>query len=417
MLSSNKRDSTIVRSTNKPFVFYRTRYVMPMSTPIIENGAVVVRDGVVIAFGKYGDLKNHYSSASHHDCGEVILMPGLINAHAHLDYSMMRGQFTPGMNFTHWVQALNAIKKTLSSQDILKAIEEGARELFSWGCTSLYNVESFADLIGNIPPLPMRLWQFIEVMDIRGREQGIQGLASIEGLLKKKELMSCNFGVSPHAPQTSSQGLYRAAGLLAKKYQLPLCTHLAESEEEVEMFTQGEGVLFHFIKNYGRDMSDCGFQTPIQALLKNDLLPEGAMLVHMNFLNREDRLMLRERGNDFYIIHCPKTHHFFKRPPFDWKFFYKNGYRILLGTDSLASNNSLNLFEEMQCMAASAPELPPEEILKMVTLHPALSAGMQGYLGEISRGAFADMIAIPFAGKFAKITQAVIENKIFPKVI
>jgi cytosine/adenosine deaminase-related metal-dependent hydrolase len=390
---------------------------MPMRTPIIENGAVVIRDGVIVACGKYSDLKKHYSSVSYHDCGEVILMPGLIIAHAHLDYSMMRGQFTPGMSFINWVQALNAMKKTLSSQDLLKAIVEGAHELFSWGCTSLYNVESFADLIENIPPLPVRLWQFIEVMDVRGREQGIQGLANIENLLKKKELMSCNFGISPHAPQTSSQELYRSAGLLAKKYQLLFSTHLAESEEEIEMFTKGEGLLFHFIKNYGRDMSDCGFQTPIQALLKNDLLPGGAMLVHMNFLNREDRVLLRERSNDFYIIHCPKTHHFFKRPPFDWMFFYINGYCILLGTDSLASNHSLNLFEEMQVMAASAPELPPEEILKMVTLNPALATGMQGYLGEISRGAFADMIAIPFAGKFAKITQAVIENKIFPKVI
>jgi cytosine/adenosine deaminase-related metal-dependent hydrolase len=97
---------------------------------------------------------------------------------------------------------------------------------------------------------------------------------------------------------------------------------------------------------------------------KNNLLPRGSMLVHMNVLSNQDRLLLAPRGHDFSIVHCPKTHRFFERPPFDWKFFYHHKYPLLLGTDSLASNDSLNLFEEMRSMVATAPELEPEAILK-----------------------------------------------------
>ena len=91
-------------------IFYRARCVMSMSAPPIEDGGVVVQDGVIVAVGKYTDLHSQFSSASYHDLGEVILMPGLINAHCHLDYTMMRNQLQPGSGFTKWIQELNKIK-------------------------------------------------------------------------------------------------------------------------------------------------------------------------------------------------------------------------------------------------------------------------------------------------------------------
>jgi cytosine/adenosine deaminase-related metal-dependent hydrolase len=410
-----KRDSMM--SNNDLFTLYRARYVMPMAEPLIEDGAVIVRDGIIAAVGKYQDLRGRYSFTSSHDLGEVILMPGLINAHAHLDYTMMRNQLTPGTSFTTWIQQLNKIKFSLSEQDFLRAIFEGVQELYAWGCTTICNIESFPNLLFKVPKLPLRLYQFFEVIDIRSKEQGREGIAMMESFFKKKTRAQCGFGVSPHAPYTSSQSLYRSAAQLARKYEIPFCTHLAESQEENEMFTQKKGLLYEFLKNGGYEMCDYGFQTPLQVLLKNNLLPRGSMLVHMNFLSDQDRLLLAPRGHDFFIIHCPKTHHFFERPPFDWKFFYHNEFPLLLGTDSLASNDSLNLFEEMQSMVATAPELRPEAILKMVTLHPAAAIGMKGRLGELSAGAFADMIAIPFLGRIKNVSESVIENRLFPKVI
>ncbi len=463
---------------------YQARYVLPMSAPPFENGAVVVRDGVIIATGSHAALKRHFPSAKTCDLGDVILMPGLINAHCHFDYTMMRHQLQSQSSFTSWIQGLNKIKFSLQEDEVALAIVEGWKELHSWGCTSAVNIVSFPKLLPRIfhpsllqkqgtqldaalvpafagksssmhdaccstlyskPALPhepsqllrhesdeisglerllvspLRLWQLLEVMDIRGPQQGEEGLQMAEVFFKKSQEedghRKIKFGISPHAPQTTSQGCYRGATQLAQQYHVPFCTHLAESEEEFEMFTQGSGPLFDFLKSFGRDMSDTGFQTPVQALLKKDLLPRGALLVHMNCLTSKDRESLAKHGNDFFIVHCPKTHRFFERAPFDWKFFYDHGYQLLLGTDSLASNDELNLFSEMQLFAKIARDLTPEEILKMVTLHPAEALGMKERLGELSVGAFADMIAISFSGKKKEIAEAVIQNKTFPRRI
>ncbi|MBX9742994.1 MAG: amidohydrolase family protein [Chthoniobacterales bacterium] len=396
---------------------YRARYVMPMSAPVIENGAVVVANGTILAVGFYERLRHDYSEAFYHDLGEVILMPGLINAHCHLDYTMMRGALQPQEGFTSWIGQLNKIKFSLKEEDFLASIEEGCHELNAWGCTTVCNVASFPELLSKLPQGLLRLWHCIEVMDIRGPEQGEMGLANTENFFKKEKKDRMRFGLSPHAPLTVSQDLYRRSAALTCKYHVPFCTHLAESEEEWEMFTKGSGPLFDFLKNFKREMSDCGSKTPVQSLLQNDLLPRGALLVHMNYLGAEDYKLLSSRAADFFIVHCPKTHRFFGRPPFDWKFFYDHGYRLLLGTDSLASNDSLNLFQEMQLMAATAPELAPEEILKMVTLYPAQALGMKEKLGELSVGAFADMIAIPFEGALEAAVEAMLYNKDRPILV
>jgi cytosine/adenosine deaminase-related metal-dependent hydrolase len=401
-----------------PMAIYRARWLLPMSSPPIEDGSVVVRAGIVLAVGAYSDLKQEFTSATLHDLGEVVLMPGFINGHCHLDYTMMRGRLPSGSSFTSWIQGLNSIKFSLQEKEVIAAIVEGWEELGSWGSTSVINIVSFPHLLSELPPSPLRLWHLVELMDIRGREQGEQLLQIAKRFLDSEQQdKRISFGLSPHAPQTVSQGLYRAATHLAQEYCIPFCTHLAESEEEFEMFRQGEGPLFGFFKNFDRDMSDCGSQTPLQLLLKRELLPSGALLVHMNCLDAQDRELLARRGDDFFIVHTPKTHRFFDRAPFDWKFFYDHGYRLLLGTDSLASNDKLDLFSEMQLFAATAPELAPEEILKMVTLHPAEALRKSGSIGELSAGACADMIAIPFQGESSDVIEAVIHNRVKPIVI
>ncbi|HLB33101.1 MAG: hypothetical protein A3F67_00065 [Verrucomicrobia bacterium RIFCSPHIGHO2_12_FULL_41_10] len=457
---SDRRDGRkrIVASCLHPDLhFYRARYMLPMSSPPIEDGAVLVDNGQIIDLGCATDLRKKYPEATYHDLGEVILLPGLINAHCHLDYTMMRGKIRSGGSFTNWVKELNRLKFSYREEDFLAAITEGMEELSAWGCTTAVNIASFPELIPKLPckysvnpsvecaptnhqndlsnlnqptayslqpiasirpvgrivtlPLsPLRLWHLMEVMDIRGAKQGEEGMRAVEDFLRKEPRFQGGWGISPHAPQTVSKELYRSARNMAEGYHVPFCTHLAESEEEFEMFTKGSGFLFDFLKGLGRNMKDCGARSSIQLLLEEDLLPRGALLVHMNILSKKDRELLAKRANDFFVIHCPRTHRFFERAPFDWKFFHEQGYRLSLGTDSLASNEDFNLFAEMRAMVATAPELDPEEILKMVTLHPAAAIGMAGKLGELSCGAFADMITIPFTGALKDVFAAVIAS-------
>ncbi len=410
-------DHRYFQHSEEALVLYRARYVMPMSAPLIKDGVVAVKNGMIIEVGSSDEVKQRYRATSYHDLGEVILMPGLINAHTHLDCTMMKNRLEHGSSFTAWVQGLNKIKFSLQEEDIIQGVTKGMSELHRWGCVAAGNIVSFARLIEKLPSSPLRLCHFIEVMDIRGSQQGEEGLKIAGDFFQKNGDEKIKLGISPHAPQTASLNLYRASAQLSQQYRVPFCTHLAESEEEFEMFAQGSGVLFDFLKDLGRDMNDTGFQTPVQALLEHDVLPQGALLIHMNCLTSKDRQLLAQRAANFFVVHCPKTHRFFERESFNWKFFYDHGYRLSLGTDSLASNDGLNLFSEMQLFQKTASNLAPQEILKMVTLNPAEALGMKGKLGELSPGSFAEMITIPFQGKKQEVASAVIHNSLFPQLI
>jgi len=398
---------------------YRGTSVLPMSSPDISDGGLAVRRGEILAVGTWKELVREYPSASREDLGEVILMPGLINAHCHLDYTMMRGALFGGGSFAEWIQRLNAMRRSLDQRDYVDAIAVGLKELHHWGCTTVLNIESFPELLPFLLESPIRVWWFLEVMDVRSRLQSAEALAGAISFLEKASEGLGGFGISPHAPYTVSRDLYELSSTYALKYQLPLCTHLAESEEEMSMFAKGEGVLYEFLRSIGRPMEDCKGVTPIQAVLGRELVPEGSILVHMNQLDSNDRELLKRTAGRYPVVHCPRTHAFFERTPFDLNFFRDSGIPLLLGTDSLASNQDLNMFAEMRALSEAFPWLHPVEILRMVTTAPAAAIGRTGRLGQFSPGALADFIAIPDLapnGGLKGVAERVLANRIPPAV-
>ena len=406
-------------ATSEAARLYRGTSVLPMSSPSIENAGIAVRGSEILDVGTWKDLVREHPAATQEDLGEVILMPGLINAHCHLDYTMMKGALFGGGSFAEWIQRLNAMRRSLDQRDYLDAIAAGLKELHQWGCTTVLNIESFPELVPFIPESPIRVWWFLEVMDVRSRLQSAEALAGAIYFLEKACEGAGGFGISPHAPYTVSRELYELSSTYALKYQLPLCTHLAESEEEMSMFAKGKGLLYNFLRSIGRSMEDCQGMTPVQAVLGRELVPEGSILVHMNQLDSNDRDLLKRTAGRYPVVHCPRTHAFFERPPFDLNFFRENGIPLLLGTDSLASNQDLNMFAEMRAQSAAFPLLDSCEILRMVTTAPAAAIGRAGMLGELSPGALADFIAIPDPAPNAGlegVTERVLANRTPPTV-
>jgi aminodeoxyfutalosine deaminase len=374
---------------------YRANTILPMVSDPLENAGLAVRGSEILGVGPWNELVREHPAAERLDLGDVILMPGLINAHCHLDFTMMRGALFGGGSFSAWIQRLNAMRLSLDQRDYLDAIGSGLNELRRWGCTTVLNIESFPELIPFLPESPIRVWWFLEVMDIRSRLHSAEALAGAIYFFEKAGESSGGFGISPHAPYTVSRDLYALSASYAMRYHLPLCTHLAESEEEMAMFSAGEGALYEFLRSIGRSMEDCRGISPVQAVLGEGLVPEGSILVHMNQIGSTDRELLKRTAGAYHVLHCPRTHAFFERPAFDLSFYRDNGIPLLLGTDSLASNQDLNMFAEMRAMAEAFPSLSSLEILRMVTLEPAKALTRSGRLGELSPGALADFIAIP----------------------
>jgi cytosine/adenosine deaminase-related metal-dependent hydrolase len=388
----------------------RARIVVTMDGPPIENGAVAISENQIIDVGKFPEVSARHSGKKIVDLGEQALLPGLINAHCHLDYTCLRGKIPPRKSFADWICAINAEKAELSRGDYLTSINEGFAEAKRFGTTTIANLTAFPELISQIQA-PVRTWWFAELIDVRSPERAneIVDLA-IESLKSNP-----NWGLAPHALFTASRDLYRRCGEVARREKILLTTHLAESREEMEMFRHGSGPLYNFMKEIGRDMSDCGDPTPLGRFLgtvrdssttlrsaRNDKKTNGNgqewIVAHLNELAEADFDLIERSKRRFHIVHSPRSHDYFGHSRFPFERLRALGFNICLGTDSLASNESLSLFAEMRAFQRSEPGISPDKILEMVTVNPALALHQQNCLGRIRPGSQADLIAVPCSG-------------------
>ena len=182
-----------------------------------------------------------------------------------------------------------------------------------------------------------------------------------------------------------------------------LATHLAESREEMSMFRDASGSAHQFLKSLGRDMTDCGTQTPLSRFLAI-IGMQGRektghwLVVHLNELEETDFDLLNHLSTRFGIVHCPRSHRYFKHSMFPFERLRSLGFNICLGTDSLASNDDLSLFAEMRLFQHEHPAVPSRDIVEMCTINPASALGQADQLGKIKPGFYADLITIPDRG-------------------
>src|SRR5437660_1130980 len=169
----------------------------------------------------------------------------------------------------------------------------------------------------------------------------------IVDLAVEKLKVAKHWGLAPHAPFTASEKLYRRCEEAANEDFLRLATHLAESREEMSMFRDASGPLFQFMQEIARPMEDCGHETSLAHFTRHVDTEEPWLIAHLNELAESDfDLLLRAKPN-FHIIHCPRSHEYFGHSSFQFEKLCQLGFNICLGTDSLASNDGLNLFAEM----------------------------------------------------------------------
>ncbi|HKS36797.1 MAG TPA: amidohydrolase family protein, partial [Verrucomicrobiae bacterium] len=209
--------------------------------------------------------------------------------------------------------------------------------------------------------------------------------------------------------------LLRLSAETARRRNWRVVMHVAESADEFEMFVHGRGEMFDWLKRNEREMSDCGQGTPVQHLERTGLLGENLMAIHVNYLGAGDAQLLGGRGVS--VVHCPRSHDYFGHRKFPREELVADGVNLCLGTDSLASVKKvrgrpveLSLPAEMRTLAANARDLSPETIVKMATLNGARALGMEGKIGALSEGAFADVIAIPFAGNPDDAHDAIVHH-------
>jgi len=377
----------------------RARTVVTMDGPPIENGAVRVRGDRILEVGESSQLAS--SNDEIVDLGEHILLPGLINAHCHLDYTCLRGKIAPPQSFADWIRAINAEKAKLSAEDYVVSINQGLAEAKQFGTTAIANLTAFPELIAKIDE-PIWAWWFAELIDVRNRAQNLTALSrqvsGVNGIVNRalEQLSAANQrGFAPHAPFTASANLYRCCEEIAQREKIFLTTHLAESREEMQMFREANGPLYDFLKEIGRDMSDCGGTTPLSrfADLTDASAAQGWIVAHLNEVSETDFDLLRKRK--FSIVHCPRSHAYFGHTDFQFERLRELDFNVCLGTDSLASNDDLSLFAEMRKFQERF-HFEPQKVLEMVTINPARALKQRDQLGKIRPSFMANIIALPF---------------------
>lgn len=374
-------------------MLYLADSVLPMSSPPIRHGAVRVEGSVITAAGPAAELHAQPGEPVI-NLGASTLLPGLINAHCHLDFTRFKGALSPKQGFTEWIKTINALRRSFGTRDYIESIAEGFDLLAEGGTTTVANIEAFPELLPHLPIPPLRTWWFLELIDVRSRiDEGETLLGALSFFERHPEWLG-GFGLSPHAPYTASVDLYRLARLCGEKYGMLCTTHIAESLEEHEMFSHANGPLYDFLASLGRDNSDCGHGSALSHLVEHGVIGPNCIIAHLNYLQDYDYELVARSGAS--VVHCPKCHTYFGHAPFPLKMLRQFGINICLGTDSLASNNTLDMRSEMR-EAQALHGLDDREVLEMVLLNGARALGQVGKLGQISPGATADLVAFPHA--------------------
>jgi cytosine/adenosine deaminase-related metal-dependent hydrolase len=393
----------------------RARLLLPMGRPPIQDGAIVVAGNRITELGRWREVSSH-KRGEVYDLGEVILMPGLVNAHCHLDYTNMVGQFHPPKVFIDWLKLITTTKAGWDYSDYIESWANGAQMLVRTGTTTVADVEAVPELLPDVwSRTPLRVISFLEMIGITGRRSAAVILREILEQLDSPVLQGHRFGLSPHAPYSTLPELLRLSGVAARQRGWRVTTHVAESAVEFEMLAEGKGAMFDWLRRSTRDMSDCGFGSPVQHLERCGLLGNNLLAIHVNYLGKADAALLARRG--VHVVHCPRSHSYFGHAAFPLRRLHRAGVNVCLGTDSLASVHKtrrqpveLNLFEEMRALAATNPWLSPRTILRMTTLNSARALGMTGQVGELAKRALADLIVVPFAGRAREIYEAVLAH-------
>jgi cytosine/adenosine deaminase-related metal-dependent hydrolase len=393
----------------------RARIVLPITQPPIENGAVLIARGRITAVGLWSRLSSQATSPVT-DLGDAALLPGLVNAHCHLDYTDMAGLVPPLRSFSNWIKAITALKGAWSDADFTRSWRNGADMLLRNGVTTVGDIESVPNLLPGIwRETPLRVCSFLEMTGVRSRRE--PRLILDEALAKARACRHprCRVGLSPHAPYSTTPELLQLSARASRQRRWPLATHVAESGEEFQMFTRGRGAMFDWLQRNERDMSDCGAHSPVQHLEKLGVLGRHLLAIHVNYLARGDAPLLARRG--VHVVHCPRSHAYFRHDAFPHEELLRARVNLCVGTDSLATvlkrrkeRVELNLFAELQALADAVPGLWPEALLRMVTVNAAAALGLQGRAGELGPGAWADLVAVPYAGPVCRVEEAVVQH-------
>ena len=391
-------------------------WIAPMDREPIRAAAMVIEGEKILEVGQAAQLRRKYSGAKVEEFPNSIILPGLINAHVHLELSHLTREPAPTGGLAPWLIRVirqNTFPLGEMEKVVARAVAKGVKQCLQFGVTTVGDISRNCRLTRSIlSRSPLRVVSFGE----------IQAMGQRRGLLEERLAIAADvndannnvrIGISPHAPYSIEPHGYRRCLEDAKQKKLALATHLAESSDESEFLAHHSGSLtkvWDFLGGFDQAIPkfDGG---PIRFAKSLGLLDFPTLLAHVNYLT-DDELKILAAGRAS-IVYCPRTHAYFSHPPHRWREMLAAGINVAIGTDSVASCGDLNLADDLRLLHQIAPDFEPQKLWQLATINAAKALGLDKILGSLSPGKLADFAVFPAESPHP--LKTILEEKIDPK--
>lgn len=362
---------------NSP-VIHKAKWVVIDPWTIINDGYIRVESGLIKETGR-GSCSGHII-----DHGPGALLPVLVNAHTHLELCALKDKVLPEKGFRNWVENLINLRNSVGTKNLKTSAINGVKELIESGC----------GVIGEISTLGLT-WKIVSNSSLRGVwfREFLGNVLPEEIACNENKLLIKS--IAGHAPHTLSPELLADLKNITRKKNIPFSIHLAESEDEIEFLQTGKGKWAEFLSERGIDFSSWNLpvETPVRYLEDLGVLDESTIAVHLIHADKKDfEILLR---HNVRVCLCLRSNFNLHNMLPDLTGILKAGIKPCLGTDSLASAESLSIFDEMTFVSKSFPSIPPAEILAMATLNGASSLGFGEMFGSLTPGKRAAFVYVP----------------------
>jgi cytosine/adenosine deaminase-related metal-dependent hydrolase len=373
---------------------YRAAWVCPIDRPPIRDGAVAVEGGRITAVGVAAGFPAPMLS----ELGEVALLPGLVNAHTHLELSWMRDRVPPANAFTTWVKQLLLLRRSIERVFDPGMAAMAGRAVAEARASGTVAVGDISNTLGSVGPIAeggLFGLVFHELLGFQERDGRLVDATAAERAVADTHAPRVRVSIAPHAPYSTSPELFKAIRSAVDRQPLAITSvHVGESPEEVELLVHGTGEWVSMLRFAGLWREDwtppaCG---PVEYLDALGVIDTRTLVVHGVQLGDASLERLARIGAT--LVTCPRSNQWVGVgvPPIPS--FYASGVPVAIGTDSLASVADLNMFSELKTMRWIAPGVPARRFLESATIVGARALGLESDIGTLSPGKRAEMIAV-----------------------
>lgn len=384
----------------------KAKYIISGAGNILTGHEILVEGAKITAIEPVGK----HPADTVYDLGSAVLMPGFINAHTHIELTDLGRPVTRRQDLTLWLDEVRELRDGLDDNDLVKSSQKGVEASIEYGTTTIVDHANSGNSYIPLRESGMRVFLLFEMVGFPEHlyEAKAKLLDERSAMVEESEFLT--WGVAPHSAYGVSERLLKKCRDMVNGDRL-VSVHASEHEGEVELFETGKGPFVDFLTRLGSDLSkwDAPGMTPVAYLEKLGLVTDRTLMVHSNYLRDGDFDIIKKTGAS--AVYCPRSHFYFYHRYHPFKKLLSEGIRVIFGTDSMVSNWSLDMLEELKFVYQTYDGVTPAQLVRMATADAAEALGLAGKVGKLAPGMEADIIAIHIPGNFDDPLEAVLDQR------